>query len=172
MVHLTYLSLICILAVAAVMDISTFRVKNRWIIFGLVFEVILYIAAGQWAVIANKAAGFLLPASLLVLYRYSMLGAADIKLFAVAGFYLGFRDSFLFIVMTFMLASGLAVYRILTNHCLKKRFFYFLNFIRDFSTNEKHIYMDFANKDKTACLHMTVPMAVTAVLLYARTFLV
>ena len=165
MVHLTYLSLICILAVAAVMDISTFRVKNRWIIFGLVFGVILYIAAGQWAVIANKAAGFLLPASLLVLYRYSMLGAADIKLFAVAGFYLGFRDSFLFIVMTFMLASGLAVYRILTNHCLKKRFFYFHNFI-------KHIYMDFANKDKTACLHMTVPMAVTAVLLYARTFLV
>lgn len=172
MVHLTYLSLICILAVAAVMDISTFHVKNRWIIFGLVLGGILYIAAGHWAVIVDRAAGFLLPASLIVLYRYSMLGAADIKLFAVAGFYLGFRDSFLFIVMTFMLASGLAVYRIFTNHCLKKRFFYFLNFIKDFSTNDEHVYMDFANKDRTACIHMTVPMTVAAVLLYVRTFLV
>lgn len=171
MIHLTYLSLICVLAVAAVMDVSTFRVKNWWILLGLVLGGILYIAGGSQIAFADRAAGFLLPAILLLLYRYSMLGAADIKLFAMAGFYLGFSDSFLLIVITFALASVPAAYRLFTKHCLKKRFFYFLDFIRDFSTNDKHIYMDFSDKDKTACIHMTVPMTEAVMILYIRTFL-
>jgi len=168
LLHLRYLSLICILLRASAMDMKSFKVKNRWICFGMAFGVALNVSCVQWHEQADKIAGLLLPLIFLVLYRYSMLGAADIKLLSMAGFYLGFRDSAYMIALTFVLAAAVSVYRIMTNRYLQQRFFYFLNFIKNFSTNDKPIYMNFFDKDRAACIHMTVPMTASAAALYMR----
>lgn len=153
------------------MDMKTFKVKNRLVVFGILFAAVLNISCGSTQELLSRTAGSLMPAPLLILYRYSMLGAADIKLFCMAGFYLGLIQGLEFIAITFVFAAAVSLYRMISNHHLRKRFFYFLSFIRDFSTNEKDIYMDFSNKDKAACIHMTVPMAAAAAAVYIRIFL-
>lgn len=171
MVHLKYLSFIFILLAAAVMDMRSFKVSNRWTAFGFVFGAVIHISCGSPELFISGLAGLAAPMVLLVLYRYSMIGAADIKLFSMAGFYLGFIKGLEFTVITFVLAAVVSLYRVISHQYLKKRFFYFLSFIRDFSTNEKRIYMDFSDKDSAACIHMTVPMTVAAAVMYICTFL-
>lgn len=153
---------------AAFMDMKTYKVKNQWLIFGFAFGAAVNLSCIQWIDAVDKLLGVLVPMLLIGLYRYGMLGAADIKLLAMSGFYLGFWAVIYLIGLTFLFAAVLSVYRIVTNRHLLFRFFYFLDFLRGLPTNHSPVYMDFSDKDKAACIHMTVPMAISAAVLYIK----
>lgn len=164
--HIRFLSLICILSAAAVMDIKTFRVKNIFIVSGFMFGIFLNFFQTDWKGFISAAAGMLGPFVFMVLYKYSMLGAADIKLFSMTGFYLGFFYGIYAIVLTFLIAALIALYRLCMKRSLKKRLFHFYCFLKNFSKHESNIYMDFTDKDKSACIHMTVPLLMAVIILY------
>lgn len=166
--HIRFLSLICILSAAAAMDIKTFRVKNLLIISGFTFGMVLNLLKPDLTCFMASAAGMLGPIVFMVLYKYSMLGAADIKLFSMTGFYLGFFYGIYAIVLTFLIAVPIALYRLCVKRSLKKRLFHFYCFLKNFSGHENHVYMDFSDKDNSACIHMTVPLLMAVVILYVK----
>lgn len=166
MSHIRFLCLILILTSASVMDLRTYKVKNRLILMGFILRLILRIIWPSDGGLADELAGMLLTLPLIGLYKYSMLGAADIKLLSVTGIYFGFNDCLYTILLTFLIASLFAFYKIAAKHQLKERLLYLLQFLKNYPITKNHQYMDFSKKDKKACVHMTIPMTLAAASVY------
>ena len=79
-----------ILTAAAASDIRTEKIDNRWILAGIAAGAVLSLA-GAWPLgFSRMAAGMLLSAALLLpVFLIQGLGAGDIKLFMLIGWYYG-----------------------------------------------------------------------------------
>ncbi|MBO9686267.1 MAG: prepilin peptidase [Mitsuaria chitosanitabida] len=107
-------TLAALLAGAAASDLRRRRVANRWLVAGALGALALHagaMAAGQpalagphwWSPLPGAAAGLTL---MLPLYLMRAMGAADVKLMAVVGLFLGVPTVALAVIYT-MLAGGL-----------------------------------------------------------------
>ena len=123
MSHIRFICLLLILTVASVMDLRMYKVKNGLILMGFILRLILRIIWPSDGMLAAELAGMLLPLLMIGLYKYSMLGAADIKLFSVSGIYLGLNDCLYTILLTFLIAALFALRKLTAKHQLRKRFF-------------------------------------------------
>ena len=145
MSHIRFICLLLILTVASVMDLRMYKVKNGLILMGFILRLILRIIWPSDGMLAAELAGMLLPLLMIGLYKYSMLGAADIKLFSVSGIYLGLND---------------CLYQ------LRKRLLHLRQFLKNYPITKNYQYMDFSKKDEDACIHLTVPMTLASAIVY------
>ena len=74
---------------AALSDLRSFRVSNQLIRAGAVLGLSLQLLLNGSRGLADALLGQLPPLVLLPLFMFSMIGAADIKLFMVTGIFLG-----------------------------------------------------------------------------------
>lgn len=89
-----YTILLVILLTAAAVDLLTFKIPNRIIVWGIALGILCRLFYGGWMEAAAGAAGIFIPSCLLlVLYRFRVIGAGDVKLFSVAGSFLGITDT-------------------------------------------------------------------------------
>jgi prepilin peptidase CpaA len=104
--------LIVLLLVAAVFDYRSFRIPNWLTVGGLVFGT-------AWTIIVPplSGAGWTFPAggiatgfiAMLPMYALRAVGAGDVKLMAMAGSFLGFHDTMLALLFSFVVGGVAAV---------------------------------------------------------------
>ena len=125
-----YIIIICILILAVIFDLRTYRIPNMLMLIG-----ILVSAGGTFCEkgsggLPEILAGIVIPiALLLLLHRFRMLGAGDIKLFTVIGGAAGVE--ILHIMLYSFLAGGvLAVIHMLYHRSLVNRLQVFWKYVQ------------------------------------------
>lgn len=98
---MTYIFTFCIAACAAVSDLKSRRIKNRFLQICLLIGIIF-----RWGdIVPDGLFGMIIPFLIfLVPYLLGAIGAADIKLLSVLGLYLGPRE--IIIVITLSVVYG------------------------------------------------------------------
>ena len=179
---------------AAWMDLRSMKVDNEWLLFWLIVRVILpvilqviragpggvgpgyagsdYAGAGfgemhiMLQILPETLAGMAVPMLLLFPFFYfRMLGAADIKLLAVLGSFLGRKAILSCLFYTFLCAAVLSLLTFLFDGGLQIRVRYLAGWLREYmETGQRQPYLRPGLREES--LHMTIPMLM-AVLLWA-----
>ena len=81
-----YFCLVVFETVAAIMDYFTYKIKNCWIVFGIVSGIVTAVHFGN---LESSVLGVLLAFAILIIpYVLGGLGAGDVKMFMVIGCFL------------------------------------------------------------------------------------
>ncbi|MGN0511142.1 MAG: prepilin peptidase [Lachnospiraceae bacterium] len=153
-------------AVAAIMDISTGKVKNQWICFlwivGMVYQMILGQWQGIWCFMAGSMISILV---LFPLFRFRMLGPGDIKLFSALGGVMGAGDILVCMAISFVCGGILSLVFLLLYGELVSRLRHFAVYIQFVISNRK-IVPYYRKGQQWENLHFTIPVLM-GVILYA-----
>lgn len=124
--------LFVLLCIAVWSDIRTTKISNRLILAGLAAGLSFRIWGSGGAGVFTFLVNISIPVILLyLLFLKRALGAGDIKLFSVAGGFLGSKELIMLILTTFLIAAGLSLLKIIQLivqkkwHCGEKHFIHF-----------------------------------------------
>ena len=99
---------------AVEMDFARGKIRNRWLMMGILLGVVLWIPGMKEAGFPELLGGLLLPVLICwIPFRMRGLGAGDIKLLCVVGCLNGSRDIIYCICISFLLAAGFSFGRLL-----------------------------------------------------------
>ena len=142
------------------MDFSSAKISNGWLAFGLWGSLcIRWAEEGPKAFVEGVAAGTVILALMLFLYRCSMIGAADIKLFSVMGIYFGLTDIFQIGFLAFAFAFIISIIKIFYSHQYLDRFRYFFHYLKKCCYYRKiEPYYDFEVKLPGTWIHFSFPL--------------
>lgn len=148
--------LFMILVAAVFLDLRTGKICNRLILAGLFSGIGISLAKGE---LCESLLGAVLPCVLFaMLFRIGVLGAGDIKLFAVIGAFCGVYGVFRSIVLSFAVGAVLALGKMLVkgNYIMRMEYFlsYFAGVIR---TGQWELY-EKGGGTMNAKLHFSVPV--------------
>ena len=166
MEHVIYFVLICILIAALVCDFRTYKIPNQMIIAGgfagLIYRFIVnsYMGIVQWLIGTVSMIGIL-----YLLYCISVMGAGDIKLLGIISGFLGLKRGIVVTVFTLVTAAVIAIILLIKRQNFRHRMAYLINFLQEFRLQKEIRYMDFKNKDKAACMHLTLPLLIAFLIL-------
>lgn len=114
-----------ILIVAVVTDLHSDKIRNKWICVGILAGGVLMFlpqSALNWS---SFLSGILIPVLIgWIPFRMRAIGAGDVKLFIVIGCLNGGRDVFYCIFLSFLLAAGISLGRLLSLRQLKMSLMY------------------------------------------------
>ena len=167
-VILRYAVLIFILTLAAVSDLKTYTVKNSLIAAGLAAGILMNVITrgpeGLW----DSAAGIIIPVLILfVLFVLRMLGAADIKLFSVAGAFLGTRGALAVIVFSFLSGGIISLILMIKRDLFVKRLKYLFNYSKTlFRTGRPVPYERLDLHEGDHFMHFAVPVLMGVLCLF------
>lgn len=159
--------LILIVSVAAVMDIKSYKIKN-WlsvsgILIGTCFQIMEYKSVG----ILYAAAGIGLPIFCLwILFCLRAMGAGDIKLFSVAGCFLGPKKILDCMLYALMIGGIFALCKMLYCRNIRERFRYFIAYIKKMIQTGIYepYYMDTDEKNQFT-IHFSPAILISVILL-------
>lgn len=104
---------------AVEMDFARGKIRNRWLMMGILLGVVLWIPGMKEAGFPELLGGLLLPVLICwIPFRMRGLGAGDIKLLCVVGCLNGSRDIIYCICISFLLAAGFSFGRLLNRRQL------------------------------------------------------
>ena len=96
---------------AVEMDFARGKIRNRWLMMGILLGVVLWIPGMKEAGFPELLGGLLLPVLICwIPFRMRGLGAGDIKLLCVVGCLNGSRDIIYCICISFLLAAGFNIF--------------------------------------------------------------
>ena len=163
---------------AAWMDLRSTKVDNGWLLFWLAVRVITQVIRAGPAAIGPAHAepeillriflwtlpGMAVPLLLLFPFFYfRMLGAADIKLLAVLGSFMGRKAILPCIFYTFLCAAVLSLLTFIIDGGIQIRVRYLAGWLRDYlETGKRSPYLRSGLREES--LHMTVPMLMAVLL--------
>lgn len=166
MEHITYFVLICILLAACVSDFRTYQISNKIIIAGGIAGGLVRFFEDSYGGLGLWMCGCVCMLAVFYwLYALSMMGAGDIKLFAVIGGMLGIKRGMTVIIAAFCIAAFISLMLIIKRRNGLQRMKYLVDFVSEIDLKKEIRYMDLKNKDKTACMHFTLPLLIAVVLL-------
>ena len=145
------------------------RFPNSFICLGLLAGFVTCLQEEGIRGIPVYAAGVLIPCVLLLpLFYFRMLGAGDIKVFAVLGGLTGSHGILSIIFGSFLLGAVLSLAFLISCGNLKERISYFFHyFYKYFVTHQVQSYIQKGQKAEN--FHFTVPILLS-VMLYAGGF--
>ncbi len=126
------LVLLLILMAAVYTDYRQNRIPNWIIIFGVSSGLLISLIHGGIGMLCEGLFGMLLP--VIILYPIFMiggLGAGDLKLFAVAGSYLGIKGITISFVIAFVIGAIISLVKMMCFHNFKERIYYFFSYMVD-----------------------------------------
>ena len=110
-----------ILFMAVVFDLQRYRIPNLLTVTGITMGIVWSCYRDGWKGVPETLAGIGFPIILLfVLHRLRMLGAGDIKLFAVIGSFIGY-SVWKVMLYSFIAGGCLALIQMLIHHSLVSR---------------------------------------------------
>ena len=114
--------LLCLLVLAAVEDVRSGKVSNRLIATGLMTGVFVQIYERRVCGVYYFLGNISIPVILLyLLFQMRVLGAGDIKLFSVIGGIWDLHILKLTIIISFLVAAGMSLWKMLYHHNLISR---------------------------------------------------
>ena len=160
--------LLVFVLLCAMWDIRTFRIPNALILAGAAAAVPVRLLLDGRGCTADMAAGALAPLLVcFLLFYFSMLGAADIKMLMVIGIIAGGRDILTIMWYSLLIAAGFALIRIRKYRLIFLRSGYLAEFIRRAAAGgPKEAYISEKEiEDKSKWLmHLAVPIAAGCIL--------
>lgn len=148
--------LLLYLLAAAVMDISTRKIRNSWIITGLVSGVLFQFMNGGLVAAGYAAIRMLIPLVLLILFALGVLGAGDIKLLMVTAVFLTKAEFFKVLLLAFGLGSIGALWKLIKTRSFKKRFAYFGTYIMQIAATGKVVTYRKKEWENSEIIHISV----------------
>lgn len=160
--------LLVFVSLCAFWDVRTFRVPNALILTAAAAAVVIRLAAEGGGSIADMAAGSLIPLLVCgVLFWFSMLGAADIKMLMVIGVLAGGKEILTIMWYSLLAAAVFALIRIRKYHLSFARVSYLAKYARQIAAGEKDkAYIRKDEIDERSCwlMHLAVPIAAGCIL--------
>ncbi len=156
-----------ILIAALICDCVTYKIPNKLIVVGGAAGVLFRFMESSFAGIWYWLCGTVCMAGILyLLYHFSMMGAGDVKLFGVIGGFLGVRRGCILAGLSLFIAALIALLLMFTRHNFVSRMRYLLRYIQGVRSGKGIKYMDFEQKDRSACMHFTVPLLIADFILW------
>lgn len=124
--------LLLILMAAVYTDYKQNRIPNWMIVFGVFSGFIISFIHGGLGMLLDGILGMVLPIVLLYpVFMIGGMGAGDLKLFAVAGSYLGIKGITISFVIAFMIGATISLVKMMYFHNFKERIYYFFSYMAD-----------------------------------------
>ena len=124
--------LLLILMAAVYTDYRQNRIPNWIIVFGIVSGLLISFIHNGIGQMCEGLLGMILPVVLLYpVFMIGGLGAGDIKLFAVAGSYLGIKGVTISFIVAFVMGAIFSLVKMLRFHNFKERIYYFFSYMAD-----------------------------------------
>ena len=121
--------LILFLSAAVLFDFKFDKIPNLMIIIGIFIGLLMNCYYRGFYGLADALAGCLLPFLLLfLLHILSMIGAGDIKLFMIAGAFLGLRGSIYSVIAAFFTGAVLSLTLMIKHQNFFSRLHYFMQY--------------------------------------------
>ncbi len=138
-----YLFLCLYLFLAVLEDFRNRKISNWQILFGLGIGFLFLLKEGGRENVADGLIGMCLPFVLLfLLYAFRTLGAGDVKLFMVAGLFLGKSGVLKGMCWAFLFGGILALCKMIKTKGVKTRFQYLGNYVKYmFKTRSMEVYV-------------------------------
>lgn len=135
--------LVILLLVAVFMDFTSFKIKNRLILFGFILGAILRIYDMEWTSILDGFIGMVVPVIILLpFFLFRVLGAGDIKLFSVIGIFYGASFVLNSMLYSLFIAGLMSIFYLFKSKQFQARYEYFLLYM-------KTSYVKIKNRDGT-----------------------
>lgn len=139
--------LVLLLLLAAVWDFYTGKIPNIFIFIGYCYGMIRLMSVGE---IIRFIPGILFPLMVLFpLYKIGVMGAGDIKLFSVLGFYFPFMEVLFCIFMAFLLGAFASVISFVRYENFVERMTYLFSYLKDCICRGHFRYYYLDSKGKT-----------------------
>ncbi len=155
--------LLIFVLLCAVWDVRTFRIPNALILAGAASAVLVRGVTDGAGCAADMAAGVLIPLLIcFLLFYFSMLGAADIKVFMVIGMIAGGRDILTIMWYSLMAAAVFALIRVWKYHLSFSRAAYLVEYVRRMAAGEAdsaYISKKEIEEKNKWLMHLAVPIA-------------
>lgn len=153
------LTLLAILAIAAWTDLKKSQVPNQLIalgiVVGIVGRLILYRGYGLF----SSFMGMMIPLILLAFfYAVRVVGAGDVKLFMVLGCIKGSGRIWERILLIFMTAAGLCLFKMWRQGNLQERLRYLADYFETFVRTGKLSEYGVGRTEKQALIPLAVPI--------------
>ncbi len=162
------------ISAAVFFDKREFKIPNWLCVAGVVNGLCYHLIADGFLRFPKYITGTFMPiVCLFALFYFQMLGAGDIKLFAVVGSFLG--KDVIWIIIYSMFLNGIAAFFILCKEkAFRERFRYFGMYMRDFFLNresfskKREAYLGEAWKESPFVLHFSVGIWFAVLLYYIK----
>ena len=144
---------------AAGMDLMEGKVDNRWLLFGLAAGCIarlqLYGPAGMPEGLLGLLAAFALTGWLHI---FHMLGAGDIKLICVLGFFLGPGRILLCLFYSLIAGAAVSLWILYRRGILMERANYFMNYAQEVIRTRQITPYLHRGMERPENIHFTIPV--------------
>lgn len=160
--------LLVFVLLCAIWDWRTFRIPNGLILAGTAAAIPVRFLVDGSGCTADMAAGALVPLLVcFLLFRFSMLGAADIKMLMVIGIIAGGRSILTIMWYSLLIAAGFAMIRVWKYHLTFLRAGYLADFVRRMAAGEvdqAYISEKEIREESKWLMHLAVPIAAGCIL--------
>ena len=155
--------LVMFVVLCAGFDLRTYRIPNLLILAGAAAGIGIRFYTEGSSFAADAVAGALIPAAVCVfLFLFSMIGAADIKMFMVIGIFSGGGQILMIMWYSLLTAALAALLRIRKYKLTYARASYLASYIRRIAAGEKteaYISREEIQEKSQWLMHLAVPIA-------------
>ena len=158
--------LLCVLVVAAIVDIFWLRIPNLCIIIGMCFGVAYQLGLKD----ASQLGFTVLRITLVFLMLYPFylckgLGAGDIKLFMMMGCYLDTQEYVSCLMVTMLLAGACAIVKMICFAQGRERLYYLISYCRKAVLTGAVDLYEVDKKDTRKVIRLSVPTVCSVLML-------
>lgn len=162
--------LVLVLFFAAILDFYRGKIPNILVLAGCCYGMIRLV---YYQDIFSHILGIVFPAIVLFpLYKIGTVGAGDIKLFSMMGFYLSFMENLYCIFIAFVLGAIVSAISCIRYENFLERMTYLFSYLKEcfFTGHFRYYYLDSKGKqvshsvESKSKIHLAIPIFISALL--------
>ncbi len=164
--------LICVLVIAAFVDILCYRIPNLWIVFGMLAGLVQIVAQGDWLMLGQTV--FQLIVIFIAFYPFYLikgLGAGDVKLFLMLGCYMRGASYLYCLLGAMVLAGGWAVFKMVLQKESRERFYYFGRYCKKAIMTGMLDEYEVNKMNRKCVIRLSIPVLCSVLLWYGGQYL-
>ena len=156
--------LVLVSFLAAVLDFIKGKIPNLLILTGCCYGLVRMI---YYQDVLKSIPGILFPVIVLFpLYKIGVIGAGDIKMFSMLGFYFTFMETLFCIFSAFMMGAVISVFSFIRYENFTQRISYLFSYLRDcfFAGHFRFYYSDAGEsvglpaEESKSKIHLAIPI--------------
>ena len=164
------LVLVLLLFIAAALDFYCGKIPNILILIGCCYGGIRFLIYGD---MLSHVPGIIFPIIILFpLFKIGVMGAGDIKLFSLLGFYFTFMESIFCIFTAFVLGAVVSGLSFVRHDNFVERMTYLFSYLKECLTlgHFRYYYLDSKgkrisnSKENQSKIHLAIPILISVLL--------
>lgn len=141
------------------MDLKTYHIRNSYLIFSvLIISGYTFFEKGAMGLLEGLLSMVVVCLLLLPVFCFSVIGAADVKIFIIMSCYLGYQSTLLCFCYSLLIGAVFSLIKMLYHRNLLTRLLYFGKYIKNCMEQQKILPYHTNGIDQKAVIHYTVPI--------------